>query len=77
MADVTPKRGHLYFGEKGTFLLWVDIGLWWIPLLLSQSLHNRSYHGFEYEILHSPEIFVELMTNPFNQPLYNVNNQMD
>jgi hypothetical protein len=24
-ADVSHKRGHLYFGEKGTFLLWVDI----------------------------------------------------
>ena len=22
--DVFPKRGHLYFGEMGTFLLWVD-----------------------------------------------------
>jgi hypothetical protein len=21
---VSPKRGHLYLGEKGTFLLWVD-----------------------------------------------------
>jgi hypothetical protein len=22
-----PKRGHLYFGQKGTFLLWVDTNL--------------------------------------------------
>lgn len=24
ILQVFPKRGHLYFAEKGTFLLWLD-----------------------------------------------------